>query len=350
MGKGISLTMDRAEPHPQVSCVVVSWNSGAELDRCLESIRRAESRAAVTVEIGVVDNASDDDSRSVAARRADWVIENHVNVGFAFAVNQGIARAAGVWTLLLNPDAELAENFIVLAESCAMRAGPEVACIVPQITFAEHRDLIQSRGLGLTRHWHPVEIGCGTPRDRPGKRRTIFGGSGGALFLRTSVARSLGGLDPAFFAYFEDADFAYRLGSRGLQVVLEPDLEVIHAGSTATIGRSGAKLRLVARGRRLFVALNAPRNGRNRATTLGVETAIAVGNLATEKSWGSFRGLVDGLRCGRYVRFRRSAEREANGGRHSYVPAEFIQEFSSFRSLVADRLRSRRLYAKGPSA
>ncbi len=89
---------------PRLSIVIVTYNSRADLDACLDSLAR--HRPSVDHEIVVVDNASPDGT--AAAVRARWpavrVLDAGDNLGFARANNLGIRQTSGELVLLLNPD------------------------------------------------------------------------------------------------------------------------------------------------------------------------------------------------------------------------------------------------------
>ena len=88
-----------------VAVLVVNWNAGPLLGRCLQSLAR---QSRLPDRIVVVDNASSDDSLELAAPHLGGaeVIRLNDNVGFARA-NNIAARAAGDVDalVLLNPDA-----------------------------------------------------------------------------------------------------------------------------------------------------------------------------------------------------------------------------------------------------
>ena len=90
-----------------VSVVIVNWNTGPYIARCLESIYRPELNA--TVETFVVDNASKDGSDKIVASDFPQVnlIQKDRNLGFAAAANEAIRVARGRYILLLNPDTRL---------------------------------------------------------------------------------------------------------------------------------------------------------------------------------------------------------------------------------------------------
>ena len=80
------------EGRVELSVIVVAWNSGVALGRCLASVEGASK--GMRTETVVVDNASTDGSAAPAAER-DGVrlIRNSENVGFAGAVNQALSEA-----------------------------------------------------------------------------------------------------------------------------------------------------------------------------------------------------------------------------------------------------------------
>ncbi len=99
-----------AEPRPDVSVIVVNYNTAHLLHRMWDALQG--SRGDLRLQIIVVDNASRDDS--VAMLQSDFgeaqLIVNKTNVGFGRANNQGLALATGRYVLLLNTDAFVAPD------------------------------------------------------------------------------------------------------------------------------------------------------------------------------------------------------------------------------------------------
>ena len=88
--------MDHSKaPQPDLSIIIVNWNTQELLDRCLQSIDQSIDELAY--EVIVVDNASTDGSLALLRDRFSEIIiiENDTNVGFAKANNQGIRTARG---------------------------------------------------------------------------------------------------------------------------------------------------------------------------------------------------------------------------------------------------------------
>ena len=87
-----------------ISTVIVNWNSGPLLRRCVRSLLEHGRDA----EIVIVDNASEDGGLDflTASDAPLQVIRNRRNLGFAAAANAGWRASRGGLVLFLNPDTE----------------------------------------------------------------------------------------------------------------------------------------------------------------------------------------------------------------------------------------------------
>src|SRR5262252_10266979 len=104
-----------------VAVLIVNWNGGELLARCLESVEQQRRPADHIV---VVDNASTDDSmqRAEPLLRRVQVIRLAENVGFARANNIAAQAAHGFDALaLLNPDAFADPGWLEALVSAAER-------------------------------------------------------------------------------------------------------------------------------------------------------------------------------------------------------------------------------------
>jgi hypothetical protein len=91
-----------------LSILIVNWNSGNFLRRCLQSLE-AQREEGVHFEVIVVDNASIDGSAEGLDKLFPWVkfIWNNYNYGFAKATNQAYRLSRGRYVMTLNPDTYL---------------------------------------------------------------------------------------------------------------------------------------------------------------------------------------------------------------------------------------------------
>src|SRR5690349_10234751 len=98
-----------------LSIIIVNWNGGRLLTRCIETVVSSNPKA--TYEIVIVDNASSDDSleglrtSEVVAPLLDSeqirIIRNTENRGFGTANNQAFAVVESPYVFLLNLDTEV---------------------------------------------------------------------------------------------------------------------------------------------------------------------------------------------------------------------------------------------------
>src|SRR5579884_2431156 len=98
---------------PELSIIVVNWNSVAYLRECLRSIQ--STLLNLPYEILVVDNgSSSDEARIVEAEfSAAKCLRSEKNLGFARANNWAVEHAAGEFLLFLNPDTKVLGSAIV---------------------------------------------------------------------------------------------------------------------------------------------------------------------------------------------------------------------------------------------
>src|SRR5262249_21783013 len=98
-----------------ISIVIVNWNSGRLLERCVESLLRGPR----VYEIIVVDNASADPSLDFLGRMSYplTLLRNAENTGFAAGNNRGWRFSRGEHVLFLNPDTESTPGAVEKLES-----------------------------------------------------------------------------------------------------------------------------------------------------------------------------------------------------------------------------------------
>jgi N-acetylglucosaminyl-diphospho-decaprenol L-rhamnosyltransferase len=288
---------------PDVSAVIVAWNAGDSLASCTESLRESARRAELELQLVVVDNASQDAALGrLRLDAGDVVLQNPVNAGYSVAVAQGIAKARAEWILLVNPDVVVAQSFLPEL-SDALHAGDDVATLVPELRFAAERDVVNARGLTVDEIGIPAEVDAGARADTAPDESLVLGGSSGCCLLRASALRALGGPEPAFFAYLEDADLALRLARRGYRSLYVPGALAWHEGSASTGGRSPVKAFLVARNRRVLFRLHGPRSVRARLWRCGFELGHALVMSLRGGGTAPWFGRLDALRLRPYLRF-----------------------------------------------
>ena len=219
-----------------VSIVVVTHNDEADLPLSLTS---AAAQGGVACEIIVVDNASSDRSRDVAAvfAPAAKMIALSENVGFAAGMNRGIEESSGRYILALNPDCRLMPDFAARLAG-RLDARPDAGSASGRVYRASGRELaatdrLDSTGLYFTATGRHFDRDSGKKAaGRALEEGEIFGTSGAAGFYRrealTSAKISTGFFDSDFFLYREDADLAWRLRRLGWTCLYVPGAVAYH--------------------------------------------------------------------------------------------------------------------------
>ncbi len=324
---------------PQITAVIVAWNSADSLAGSLAALRRSADAAGAAVEIVVVDNASTDSSVAVCRDGgADLIVENPVNAGYVVAASQGIARARGAWIMLANPDLTVCDGFVAAMLAAAAEAPPDVACLVPDIRYAADPSVVNSRGIEVDVAGIPAERDAGRRAAGAAEPTEVFGPSTSGCLIRRDALAAVGGLEPLYFAYLEDVDVGWRLRKKGYRAIVVPRAVALHEGSASTGEGSWLKTFLVARNRRALFRLHGPRGARARPLRAITEIGHAIVPALSGSGTASVRGRLAALRTRRYTRFLR-ASNEAIG-----IPATATVELAP-RQTMTEALRRKRAAA-----
>lgn len=328
---------------PDVSAVIVAWNSGEALGACAASLRDAARRAGLELQLIVVDNASADSCVDrLELTEGDVLLRNPVNAGYGVAAAQGLARAEGGWVLLVNPDLVVDSEFFV-ALAPRMRSGDvDVAALVPELRYAASRRTVNSRGITVDASGIPAEIDLGEDVVEGLEARDVLGGSSGCCLLRRDAVEAVGGPEPVFFAYLEDVDLGLRLQQAGYHALFVPDAIAWHEGSASTGEGSPVKSFLVARNRRILFRLHGPRTIRATLWRLLAETGHALASSRLGDLAAPWLGRLDALRLRHYTAFlrRARARHDARVARPPLTPRAGLRE-SLRRKRAAARVTER---------
>jgi N-acetylglucosaminyl-diphospho-decaprenol L-rhamnosyltransferase len=241
---------------PMAPAVVIpSWNSADLLPDCIGSIRAQGTE----VELMVVDNGSVDGSVAFLEREGIPHVTLPRNVGFAAAVNLGVARTEATAVLVLNADTVLEPGSLARLVA-ALAADPGLGGVQPRLLQleGEAREVAAARlysaGQALTKDGRAVELGAGAPQSPDLLRgREVFGVCGAACLLRRELFDELGGYDESYVSFYEDVDLNVRGQVRGWRFAYEPEAVVWHVGNASwTAGFTRPRTenaRLVARNR-----------------------------------------------------------------------------------------------------
>jgi GT2 family glycosyltransferase len=217
-----------------VAAVIPSWNTASYLERCLTALA---DQTGVSVETIVVDNGSRDTSVELLNRMEVHHVALDSNVGFAKAVNLGVATTSAPYVLVLNADCFLGRDCIrLLVTELASdeHLGGVQPCILQEEGTRDRRGRIYSAGQCLTRNGRAFERGWGEPDARRYEdRREVFGVSGAVCLLRRELFTDLGGYDETYFAFYEDVDLNARARLAGWRFSYLPEARAVHVGHAA---------------------------------------------------------------------------------------------------------------------
>ncbi len=274
---------------PTLSYVVPTIGVSGHLEECLASIYRDGERLDGPSELVVVwqapiggdaeDSAALGDlCRRLGAARPGAIdgpariVELPRPVGFARAVNDGIAVSTGDWVALVNDD--------VVLEAGWARRLLEAAGAVSRVAAAQGINVmacggdgedarIDGAGLAWNRRWQAVQLGHGQathwvrrrPR-RPSEERArreprsfsgcdeVYGVSAtAAIYRRDALVDVSGGGDPLrpfeerLDSYYEDVELADRLRGAGYRALLVPAARAEHAGALSSRSPQAARRR-----------------------------------------------------------------------------------------------------------
>jgi GT2 family glycosyltransferase len=253
--------MPSRDDGPALSILIVNYNTRETTLECLASLFAYPP--SVAYEVILLDNASHDGS--VDAIRAAYpqvtLIAHGENSGFAGGNNIAAAQAGGDRLLLLNPDTLLFADSLDALWRFAERT-PARRIWGGRTLFGDHR-------LNPTSCWAEISLwslfcsAFGLTWASP--RATFFnpeayGGwlrdserdvdivTGCFLMIDHALWRQLGGFDPAFFMYGEEADLCIRARAAGARPGISPDAEIIHLGGASETSQTEKMIKIM-RGR-----------------------------------------------------------------------------------------------------
>ena len=230
-----------------VSVVIVNWNHRRFLQDCLEAVF-AQDYAAL--DVTVVDNGSEDDS-------AQWLADHYPEVrlwtfaenrGFSAALNWGVRQTEGDLVLSLNPDTIAQDGFVrelVRVMEVGPAHGERIGAVAPKLLRADDPAILDSTGLFVDRRRRTYDRGQGEiDRGQYDAEPYVFGACGAAALYRRAMLDDLlvegECFDESFFAYYEDADLAWRAQLRGWRCIYAPSALATHArGWGDTLRRPG---------------------------------------------------------------------------------------------------------------
>lgn len=226
-----------------VAVITVNWNHGRMVGACLDALLAQQYPG---LDIVMVDNGSTDGSPQAVARRYPSVrlLAWPDNRGFSAAFNYAVDRTEAPFVLSLNPDVTVRPGFIAELVR-AIEQDPRLGIAAPKLLQADDPARLDSTGLFIDRRRRPYDRGQGQPdRGQYDASPEIFGACGAAALYRREMLTDLAldgqYFDEDFFAYYEDADLAWRAQLRGWSGIYAPEAVATHVrGGGDTLRKKG---------------------------------------------------------------------------------------------------------------
>jgi N-acetylglucosaminyl-diphospho-decaprenol L-rhamnosyltransferase len=234
------------------------------LVRGLDALVHERAGLPFASEVLVLDNGSRDGSAEAAREHpaVDETIALTQRRGKALNDSTLMQRARGRYALLLNEDSELLSG-ATLALWQALRARPDAACAGARLL---RPDGAGSAGGGRAPAcaWRFPTVLTAlagalfvhrlyTVQSRGERTREVDWCQSSALLVRLEAAARVGYMDPDFFVYSDEVDFARRLRDAGWRSLYVPQARAIHHEQLSTGTAGDRRIVELARNRDLYM-------------------------------------------------------------------------------------------------
>ncbi|GBE20401.1 poly-beta-1,6-N-acetyl-D-glucosamine synthase [archaeon BMS3Abin17] len=214
--------------YPKVSILIINYNGGDKVIRCLNSVMKLDYPS---YEIIVIDNGSSDGSQEKIKKEFSQIklVENKENLGSVGAHNQGFKLAKGDFILGLDDDAvaspSLLKNLVKVALS-----NNKIGIVVPKIYYYSKPNIFNSTGFFL----NPItgkmkDLGIG--KEDKGQldfQREIDYVPSSIILIKKEALKTAGGMNEDYFVYYEDSDWCLRVRNAGYKIVYTPNTKAWH--------------------------------------------------------------------------------------------------------------------------
>jgi N-acetylglucosaminyl-diphospho-decaprenol L-rhamnosyltransferase len=245
-------------PDVELTYCVVNTSQRELLLRGLDALARERAAGLpFATEVLVLDNGSRDGSAQAAREHpaVDAVIALEERRGKALNDSALMERARGRYALLLNEDSELRDGATV-ALWRALQEHPEAACAGARLLRPDGAEqacawrfptplTALAGALLLHRVW--------TVQSRGAHTRAVDWCQSSALLVRREAAAQVGYMDPDFFVYSDEVDFARRLRDAGWRSLYVPGAVAIHHEQLSTGAAPQRRIVELARNRDLYM-------------------------------------------------------------------------------------------------
>jgi GT2 family glycosyltransferase len=234
-----TLPVNSAEPPFDCIASVVLYENPSEM---IENVISSFLDTRLKVKLYIIDNSPasltvSSGNRPVSYHHTGW------NTGYGSAHNWSIRQSEpSKYFLILNPDVVISKG-VLEALGQYLDGHPEVGMICPRVLNEDQTlQYLNKRRPNLTDlflrrfftdhktfafvrrrldHYEMRDAGYDVIQEVPFM-------TGAFMFCRAQVLKKVGGFDPRFFMYFEDADLSRRIQQEGYKTVYYPHVHITH--------------------------------------------------------------------------------------------------------------------------
>lgn len=257
-----------------IGIVIVTFNSETYISNCIQSIVKSDNFKNIGTII-IVDNNSSDNTLNIIRKDFPGVslIINESNLGYAKAVNIGMAQLDEKFCFICNPDIELQKDSLPILldliksdESIGVVGGQQV-----YINNTWQRSFGNMPGLKDSIYNLLFITTINNFLNKlifnyfKGKKILESPGyiDGAAILVRNETFKQINGFSEEYFFYCEEADFQFRLKKMNKKVVYTSEAKLMHirGGSSTKIDDKFLFFQdLLAKGKILFTSLHRPKS------------------------------------------------------------------------------------------
>ncbi len=242
------LSSNKKKLNEKLSIAIVNWNSGALLNKCLQSIFK---KGSFDYEVIVIDNASTDGStKCIVGYQGIKLVQNNDNFGYAVGNNQAFDLTNSEYFMVLNPDTiildKCIEKMVDFLDKNSNYAAATATLLNEDrtIQYQLHRRFPNFFRLtaaliyyytGWFKWFKPLRKYLYFDNDFESDF-DVEQSAGTCLMVRREAIEKIGGFydEKNFPLYYNDVDICYRLNKIGEKIRLLSDCRIIHKKGSTT--------------------------------------------------------------------------------------------------------------------
>ena len=192
----------------KTSVIIVTYNHKQYIDDCITSVLKNNP-----LEVILVDNSSTDGTPGFVEKKFPEVIviRSSKNLGYGRGNNLGVEHAKGEYIVILNPDTRVKKGW--LEELLKPLEKKDNLISTPKVVRSDG-----SVGWGDIEHFTGLTFARDL-NEKSEKFEYLTGFSGSCFAIKREDYLKLGGFDENFFIYMDDAEFFWRLHTKGFKIL-----------------------------------------------------------------------------------------------------------------------------------